>query len=56
MYFVIYLDASAQWRWTLFAPNHKKIANSSEGYRDKADCRHALSLVASSSKARVYVR
>lgn len=56
MYFVIYLDARAEWRWTLYAPNRKKIANSSEGYEQEDDCRHAIRLVISSNGARVYQR
>lgn len=32
MYFNLYQDASRQWRWTLYASNHKKIADSGESY------------------------
>ncbi|WP_425374044.1 YegP family protein [Microvirga calopogonii] len=52
----MYLDARGQWRWTLYAPNHKKLANSGEGYAVKDDCRHAIRLVASSSTAKVFQR
>jgi len=44
--FVIYKDASGEWRWTLYAANSKKIANGGEGYKNKADCIHGLRLVA----------
>lgn len=44
--FVIYKDASGEWRWTLYATNSKKIANGGEGYENKADCIHGFRLVA----------
>lgn len=48
MYYYVYLDAARQWRWTLYAANGKKIANSGEGYFNKQDCLHALDLTANS--------
>ncbi len=45
MYFVLYKDTASYWRWTLFAANHLKIANSGEGYFNKSDCLHAIGLV-----------
>lgn len=48
MWFHLYRDANNQWRWTLFAANNRKIANSGEGYLNKADCVHAINLVAAS--------
>lgn len=56
MYYVIYTDASGYWRWTLFAANNRKIANSGEGYHNKADCRHAISLVCQSGSASILER
>jgi uncharacterized protein len=49
MYFHVYRDQSAfrYWRWTLYAANGRKIANSGEGYHNKADCLDAIDLVAS---------
>lgn len=47
--FVIYKDAKSEWRWTLYALNAKKIADSAEGYKNKADCIHGARLVASIS-------
>lgn len=44
--FVIYTDAKQEWRWTLYAANSKKIADSAEGYSRKADCMHGAKLVA----------
>lgn len=51
MYYYVYLDQASQWRWTLYAANHRKIANSGEGYINRADCIHAINLVASSGGA-----
>lgn len=52
----VYKDAQGYWRWYLEAANGKKIANSGEGYFNKADCRHAIDLVASSAGSPVRER
>lgn len=44
--FVIYKDVRGEWRWQLFAANARQIADSAEGYRNKADCVHGARLVA----------
>lgn len=44
--FVIYKDNANEWRWTLYAANAKKIADSGEGYRNRADCIAGARLVA----------
>ena len=49
MYFKLYKDHSLQWRWTLYAANHRKIADSAEGYYNKADCQAGLDLVKSTN-------
>ncbi|TAJ99938.1 DUF1508 domain-containing protein [bacterium] len=56
MYYLVYKDQSNHWRWTLFAGNERKIANSGEGYWNKADCLHAIELVKGSRNAPVYER
>ncbi len=53
MYFYLYKDVAGFWRWTLYAANNLKIANSGEGYFNKADCQHAIELVKSSYSAPV---
>ncbi len=53
MYFSFYKDKANQWRWTLHAANHLKIANSGEGYYNKAECLSAIALVKGSSTAKV---
>lgn len=49
MAFVLYKDRANQWRWTLYAANHKKIADSAEGYSNKADAQHGIDLVKSTN-------
>lgn len=43
--FVLYKDAKAEFRWTLYAENSKKIADSGEGYKNHADCLKGIRLV-----------
>lgn len=50
MYY-LYKDAAGQWRWTLYAGNNRKIANSGEGYFNKVDCIAAINLVKGSGSA-----
>lgn len=56
MYFTIYKDLKSQWRWTLFASNNRKIADSGESYWNKTDCLAGISLVKSCGSAPVYER
>ncbi|WP_084327704.1 YegP family protein [Salinarimonas rosea] len=53
MYYKKYRDTNGDWRWTLYAANHRKIANSGEGYRNQADCDAAIALVKGSGSAPV---
>jgi len=43
--FEIYKDASGEFRWRLRAKNGRIIANSGDGYKNKADAEHAIGLV-----------
>jgi uncharacterized protein YegP (UPF0339 family) len=45
MFFYLYKDRSSQWRWTLYAANNKKIADSAESYNNKQDAVHGIDLV-----------
>jgi uncharacterized protein YegP (UPF0339 family) len=51
MYYNVYKDAAGQWRWRLYAANYKIIADSGEGYFNKADCLSAIALIKSSTTA-----
>jgi len=48
MYYLLYKDVSGFWRWTLYAANNRKIANSGEGYHNRSDALAAINLVKSS--------
>lgn len=48
LWFQVYRDVNRQFRWRLIAGNSKRIATSGEGYRNLADCEHAINLVAAS--------
>ena len=54
MAYYVYKDNLGQWRWYLLAANNRKIANSGEGYHNKADCLHAISLVSTSAQCLVH--
>lgn len=43
--FVMYKDGADEWRWRFLASNGEVIADSGEGYKNKADCRHGIQLV-----------
>lgn len=45
--FVVYKDDAGEYRWRLYAQNSKIIADSAEGYKNKADCVHGAKLVSS---------
>ena len=47
--FQLYKDKSGEYRWRFLADNNRIIADSSEGYVNKADCRHGIELVKSQS-------
>jgi uncharacterized protein YegP (UPF0339 family) len=49
MYFRLYRDLGQQWRWTLYAANNRKIADSGEGYFNKADALAGIALVISTN-------
>jgi uncharacterized protein YegP (UPF0339 family) len=43
--FEIYDDKSKEHRWRVKASNGQVIATSSQGYKDKADCEHAIEVI-----------
>lgn len=46
-----------EWRWRLWAANHKDIiADSGEGYVNKADCERGIALCKASYNAEVQVK
>lgn len=51
--FHVYEDSAGEWRWHLKAANGRVVADSGEGYRDRADCLHGIELVKGSKDAPV---
>lgn len=47
--FVLYKDSRNEWRWRLYAANGLKIADSAEGYINRADAIRGIKLVAETS-------
>lgn len=54
MGYYIYQDPQGYWRWYLLSANHRRIANSGEGYHEKQDCRDAIALVKASASVPVH--
>lgn len=54
MQYRMFKDTAGYWRWHLLAANNRIIANSGEGYWNKADCQAAINLVKGSSYTPVY--
>ena len=52
VYFKKYRDLASQWRWTLYASNNRKIADSGELYWNESDCDHAIGLLRSRRTSR----
>jgi len=53
--FLIYKDAAKEYRWRYQASNTKVIADSGEGYKNKADCQHGIDLVKASYNSPIWV-
>jgi uncharacterized protein YegP (UPF0339 family) len=43
--FYIYKDTRGEYRWRFRANNNEIISDSSEGYKDKEDCKRGINLV-----------
>ena len=55
-YYLVSRDSRSEWRWSFVAKNGRIIAVSSEGYKNKSDCLHAIDLVKGSYNAPVHER
>ncbi len=51
MQFHIYQDLQVEWRWQLSDEEGRKLAESSQSYRDKSDCLQAIIKVQSCEHA-----
>lgn len=54
MEYYIHEDKDGYWRWYLLGPDHRRIAESREGYLEKQDCRDKIALVKGSADAPIY--
>jgi uncharacterized protein YegP (UPF0339 family) len=52
--FEIFRDGSSDFRWRLRANNHRVIADSAEGYRNRADCERGIALVREATTPEFY--
>ena len=43
--FNVYQNKAEEWRWRFIASNGKIIADSGEGYHNRADCVHGIELI-----------
>lgn len=53
MYFKVYTDVAGEYRWSFYAANHEKLADSGEGYKRKEDCLQGIEFVKGSGTAPV---
>lgn len=51
--YVIYKDRSNQYRWRYVASNGRTIADSGEGYHNKADCERGIAIMKQSANDKV---
>jgi uncharacterized protein YegP (UPF0339 family) len=47
--FEVYQDKAMEFRWRLKAANGQVVGSSSQGYKKKADCEHAIDLIKESA-------
>lgn len=52
--YFIYLDARGEFRWRYQASNTKTLADSGEGYKSYADCKHGISLMQASGSSPIW--
>ena len=52
--YTLYKDRSAQWRWRYVASNGRTIADSAEGYYNRADALNGIQIMKNSSNSPVY--
>jgi uncharacterized protein len=53
MRYEIYKDHTGDWRWRLRTQNGNVVAESGEGYRNRADCENGIRLTQNSAQAPV---
>jgi uncharacterized protein len=43
--FKVYRDTAGYWRWRYIAGNNRTLADSGEGYANRADCESAIAIL-----------
>ncbi|MGO6722440.1 YegP family protein [Rhizobium ruizarguesonis] len=51
----MYKDNVFEWRWVYYGTNGEEIAVSSEGYKNKADCRRGVDIMKASTNNEVFI-
>ena len=51
MFFNLYRDKANQWRWTFYADNNRKVANSAEGYTSKQGALNGIALLVATTSS-----
>jgi uncharacterized protein len=54
MHYKLYKDVSGYWRWRYVASNGRTIADSGEGYVNRADAMNGINLMKASTYSPVY--
>jgi uncharacterized protein YegP (UPF0339 family) len=54
MYYRLYKDTAGQWRWRYTASNGRTIADSAEGYYNKADAMNGIGIMKASYNSPVH--
>ena len=44
-FFHVYQDSQHLWRWTFYAPNNRKMADSGESYNTRQSCESAIAVL-----------
>lgn len=52
--YILFKDKTGDWRWRLEAGNHKIVATSGEGYRNREDCVAGLRIMQNSADMIVF--
>ena len=47
-------DSRGEWRWTYYAKNGEAISVSSEGYKNRSDCSHAVDIMKGSGDSPLF--
>ncbi len=52
-YYHVYADSRGEWRWRYIATNGRTVADSAEGYINRADCLRGIEIMKGSAHSPV---